>query len=172
MVSISDEISDVGADSFLSVFEIFTRQLCYELPSLQRGGFDVGELLKGMIRLCGAMESMLHYLGKLPHDRHLGAAKRAFNAWYDTFAHVVRGQIDIKAAAPFLLESVGTFKTELSAASDVLNERENMVHDKKAFQEVAPTPKFNFTQEKTFKSEKDINYVAYLTLRFPFTCMA
>ena len=93
-----------------------------------------------MWNLNGAIESLLYFLDKLPHDRHLNAARRLFGEWYGILSCIISEQIQPCAASSVMVDKIEEFCTELIAASDVLNERESVLHDKRTFQEVSHAP--------------------------------
>ena len=159
---LSEDIRGDRQDDLVPQIKAFAFAFRREMADITSLSYKLEELIPSMWNLNGAIESLLYFLDKLPHDRHLNAARRLFGEWYELLSCIIREQIKPSAASSVMVDKIDEFCTELIAASDVLNERESVLHDKRAFQEVSPAPQYSFEVEKMFKEDKDINYVAYL----------
>ena len=132
-VKLSEELSADDRDNLLPLFKIFTSTFCFQLEEMVKSEFDFGKLMDGAFCLDDALTSMLYFLDKLPHDRHLNAAKRAYAEWHDALIGIVRKEFRFENAIPALRSAADQFAKELSAASDILNEREIQILDKQSF---------------------------------------
>ena len=133
-VTLSEELSADDCDNLLPLFKIFTSTFCFRLEEMVKSEFDFRKLMDGAFCLDDALTSMLYFLDKLPHDRHLNAAKRAYTEWHDALIGIVRKEFRFENAIPTLRSAADQFAKELSAASDILNEREIQILDKQSFQ--------------------------------------
>lgn len=160
-IPLSRDVCGDRDDDLIPVIKSFTHGFQQQLAHTQ-SDFDLKDLLLPMMHLNGALEALFHYLDKLPHDRHLSAARRHFDEWYDVLAGIVRQLVAPADGCAALINRMDLFCEELRMSGDILNERECEVYDKRTFQEAASAPKLEFTAEKMFAGGKDINYVAYL----------
>ena len=159
---LSEDLRGDRQDDLIPMIKAFAFDFQREMSDITILSYKLQELLPSMWTLNDAIESLLYFLDKLPHDRHLNAARRLFGEWYEILSCIIREHIKPCAALSVMVDKIEEFCAELIATSDVLNERESVLHDKRAFQEVSPAPQYSFEEEKMFKSDKDINYVAYL----------
>lgn len=130
-------------DDLVPLIKAFAFAFRREMSGITSLSYKLEELIPSMWNLNGAIESLLYFLDKLPHDRHLNAARRLFGEWYEILSCIIREQIKPSAASSVMVDKIEEFCTELIAASDVLNERESVLHDKRAFQEVSPAPQYS-----------------------------
>jgi len=159
---LSEDLRGNRQDDLIPLIKAFALDFQREMSDVTCVSYKLKELIPSMMNLNDAIESLLYFLDKLPHDRHLNAARRLFDEWYEVLSCIIREHIKPLEASSVMVDKIEEFCTELIAASDVLNERESVLHDKRAFQEVSPAPQYSFEIEKMFKDDKDINYVAFL----------
>ena len=159
---LSEDLRGNRQDDLIQLIKAFAFDFQREMSDVTSVSYKLQELITSMMNLNDAIESLLYFLDKLPHDRHLNAARRLFDEWYEVLSCIIHEHIKPCEASSVMVDKIEEFCTELIAASDVLNERESVLHDKRAFQEVSPVPQYSFEEEKMFKEDKDINYVAFL----------
>ena len=137
---LSEDIRGDRQDDLVPLIKVFALDFRREMSDVTILSYKLQELNSSMWNLNGAIESLLYFLDKLPHDRHLNAARRLFGEWYGILSCIISEQIQPCAASSVMVDKIGEFCTELIAASDVLNERESVLHDKRTFQEVSHAP--------------------------------
>ena len=140
---LSEDLRGDRQDDLVPLIKAFAFAFRREMSGITSLSYKLEELIPSMWNLNGAIESLLYFLDKLPHDRHLNAARRLFGEWYEILSCIIREQIKPSAASSVMVDKIEEFCTELIAASDVLNERESVLHDKRAFQEVSPAPQYS-----------------------------
>lgn len=137
---LSEDLRGDRQDDLVPLIKAFAFAFRREMSDITSLSYKLEELIPSMWNLNGAIESLLYFLDKLPHDRHLNAARRLFGEWDEILSCIIREQIKPSAASSVMVDKIEEFCTELIAASDVLNERESVLHDKRTFQEVPPAP--------------------------------
>ena len=140
---LSEDLRGDRQDDLVPLIKAFAFAFRREMSDITSLSYKLEELIPSMWNLNGAIESLLYFLDKLPHDRHLNAARRLFGEWDEILSCIIREQIKPSAASSVMVDKIEEFCTELIAASDVLNERESVLHDKRAFQEVSPAPQYS-----------------------------
>ena len=140
---LSEDLRGDRQDDLVPLIKAFAFAFRREMSGITSLSYKLEELIPSMWNLNGAIESLLYFMDKLPHDRHLNAARRLFGEWYEILSCIIREQIKPSAASSVMVDKIDEFCTELIAASDVLNERESVLHDKRAFQEVSPAPQYS-----------------------------